>query len=205
MNTRDEGGYTLIELTVVMSIFVIFMAMATPFMFGQLRGALLTESRADIQQDARTALRLMTRELRQAKELYSTTDKPSGKNKLSFGVDLNSDGQINSYSVDSLALEQITYYVSSGKLFRGRKQGQGQPLAEGVSQLVFTIYGSNLVLDTSGDGLVSESELDLNGNGQWDSTELANVTRVRVSITVAERGEAQTYSAQAYLRNRTVG
>lgn len=205
MSTSDERGYSLTELAVVMSIFLIFMAMATPFMFGQLRGALRTESRVDIQQDARTALRVMTRELRQAKELYSSTDKPSGKNRISFGVDFNNDGKINSYDVDTLALEQVTYYVSSGKLFRGRKQGQGQPLAEGVSQLVFTIYGSNPALDANGDGLVSETELDLNGNGQWDSAELANVTRVRVSVTVSERGESQSYSAQAYLRNRALG
>jgi prepilin-type N-terminal cleavage/methylation domain-containing protein len=205
MSTRDERGYTLIELSVVMSIFVIFISMATPFMFGQLNSAVRTESRVDVQQEARGALRLMVRELRQAKELYSTTEKPSGNTKLSFGVDLNSDGSINSYNANQLPLEQISYYLSEGTLFRARKQGQEQPLASGVSELAFTIYGSNPALDTNGDGIVTEGELDLNGNGSWDIQELPNVTRIGIAITVEDRDARQTYTAQAFLRNRTYG
>ncbi|MGH2723136.1 MAG: PulJ/GspJ family protein [Actinomycetota bacterium] len=205
MSTRDEGGYTLIELSVVMSVFVIFMAMASPFMFGQLRSAVRTEDRVDIQQEARAALRLMVRELRQAEELYNTTAKPSGQDRLSFGVDLNGDGQLNSYTATSLPLEQVTYYVSGGTLFRGRELGQGQPLAAGVTGLAFTIFGSNPALDTNGDGVVTEDELDLNGNGSWDPQELPNVTRVEVAVTVEHGDARQTYTAQAFLRNRTYG
>lgn len=205
MSTRGERGYTLVELTVVMAVFTIFMAVATPFMITHLRAGLRTENRIDVQQNARSALRLLVRELRQAEELYSTTDKPSGKNKISFGVDLNGDGQINSYSATSLPLEQVTYYLSSGSLLRGRKQGQGQPVASGAVQIVFTMFGSNTALDTNGDGVVSETELDLNGNGQWDTNELSNITRVNVALTVEEGDARQTYSAEAFLRNRTYG
>ena len=205
MSTRAERGYTLVELSVVMSVFVIFMAVAAPFMIAHLRAGLRTENRADVQQTARSALRLVVRELRQAEELYSTAEKPTGANAISFGVDLDGDGQLNAYTATTLPLEQITYFVSEGTLFRGSQQGQGQPVATGVSEIVFTMFGSNPALDTDGDGVVSQTELDLNGNGVWESHELPNITRVEVSLTVEEGDARQTYTAQGFLRNRTYG
>jgi prepilin-type N-terminal cleavage/methylation domain-containing protein len=202
---RDDRGYTLVEFAIAMSIFVIFMAIATPFMFSQLRGALRTEDRVDLQQSARVGLRTMTRELRQAVELYTSVEKPSGKNELSFGVDFDGDGIINSYTNNNVPLEQVTYYLNNDTLYRGRKKGQGSPLAEHVDEVTFELFGSNLVLDTDGDGVVEEAELDRNGNGSWEDSELANVTRVGITLDVEEDGTSQTYSAQAFLRNRVAG
>jgi prepilin-type N-terminal cleavage/methylation domain-containing protein len=202
---RDDRGYTLVEFAIAMSIFVIFMAIATPFMFSQLQGALRTEDRVDLQQSARVGLRTMTRELRQAVELYTSVEKPSGKNELSFGVDFDGDGIINSYTNNNVPLEQVTYYLSNDTLYRGRKKGQGSPLAEHVEQVTFELFGSNLVLDTDDDGVVEEAELDRNGNGKWEDSELANVTRVGITLDVEEDGTSQTYSAQAFLRNRVAG
>jgi prepilin-type N-terminal cleavage/methylation domain-containing protein len=201
----DERGYTLVEFAVAMSIFVIFMSIATPFMFSQLQGALRTQDRVDLAQNARAALRTMTRELRQAEELYASVDKPSGKNELSFGVDFNGDGTLNAWNNANLPLEQVTYYLDNGTLYRGRKKGQGSPLAEHVDDATFTLFGSNLALDADDDGVVEESELDGNGNGSWDPSELANVTRVEITLDVAEGSSAQTYTAQAYLRNTVTG
>jgi len=202
---RNDRGYTLVEFAIAMSIFVIFMAIATPFMFSQLQGALRTEDRVDLQQSARVGLRTMTRELRQAVELYTSVEKPSGKNELSFGVDFDGDGIINSYTNNNVPLEQVTYYLNNDTLYRGRKKGQGSPLAEHVEQVTFELFGSNLVLDTDGDGVVEEAELDRNGNGKWEDSELANVTRVGITLDVEEDGTSQTYSAQAFLRNRVAG
>jgi len=202
---RNDRGYTLVEFAIAMSIFVIFMAIATPFMFSQLQGALRTEDRVDLQQSARVGLRTMTRELRQAVELYTSVEKPSGKNELSFGVDFDGDGIINSYTNNNVPLEQVTYYLNNDTLYRGRKKGQGSPLAEHVEQVTFELFGSNLVLDTDDDGVVEEAELDRNGNGKWEDSELANVTRVGITLDVEEDGTSQTYSAQAFLRNRVAG
>jgi prepilin-type N-terminal cleavage/methylation domain-containing protein len=202
-----ERGYTLVEFAVAMSIFVIFMSFATPFMFSQLQGALRTQDRVDLAQAARVALRTMTRELRQAEVLYSDVDKPSGKSELSFGVDFNGDGTINAWNNANLPLEQVTYYLSNDTLYRGRKTGQGSPLAEHVDQVTFELFGSNLALDTDGDGVVDEDELDQDNSGpnDWSPTELANVTRVGITLDVTEDASAQTYSAQAFLRNRVSG
>ncbi len=211
LTSTDERGFTLTEFSIAMAVFLIFLALATPFMFRQLTQAIRTENRADLQQTARASFRTLVRELRQAQVLYVSTDKPSGKNKISFGVDLNNDGVINSYTDTSKPLEQITYYLSGGDLFRGRKQNQGELMAEDVSALTFTMYGSNLALDANGDGIVSENELntngdtDGNGNVVWQAGELANVTRIVVTMTVSANGDTQTYTAEAFLRNKAVG
>jgi type II secretory pathway pseudopilin PulG len=200
-----ESGYSLTELAVVMAVFMIFMSFAGPVMFSHLMSAVRTERRVDLQQSGRAAFRTMEREMRQAKELYSSFDKPSGKDRISFGVDLNADGVINDYSTGTL-LEQITYYIQGSTLYRGRKQGQGVPLAENVVSIEYTLFGSNPVLDLDGDGVVDESELNPpDGTGPWSTGELANVTRVVMVMTVEESGVTQTYTSDVLLRNKVVG
>ena len=203
---ESERGYTLVEFAVTMSVFLIFMSIATPFMFTQIREALNTEQRVELQQNARTAIRLMTRELRQGLAILDSADKPSGKTELSFSVDYNGDGQINDYNAP-LPLEQITYYKSPGQdiLYRGRKFGQGVPVATGVTGVRFDMFGSNLALDANDDGIVTETELDTNGNGNVDGPELNNVTRIGITLDVGEDGvTVQTYEAQVFLRNRVI-
>jgi type II secretory pathway pseudopilin PulG len=204
-----ESGYTLTELAVVMGVFMIFMSFAGPAMFSHLMSAVRTERRVDLQQSGRAAFRTMEREMRQAKELYSSVDKPSGKDRISFGTDLNADGVINDWNAGTL-LEQITYYVNGPPgdrtLYRGRKWGQGVPLAENVESIEFTLYGSNPVLDLDANGVVEESELNPpDGTGSWSTGELANVTRVVMVMTVEESGVTQTYTSDVLLRNKVVG
>jgi prepilin-type N-terminal cleavage/methylation domain-containing protein len=208
---RGERGYTLTELAVVMAVFMIFMSFAGPVMFSHLMGAIRTERRVDLQQNARAALRTMVRELRQATQIYSAFEKPnegSGRTRISFAVDLNGDGVINDYNDDSLLLEEITYYVDPGReqLLRRRRSGRDVPLAENVTSMQFTFLGSNPLLDTDGDGVVEEAELNpFDGTGPWSSGELANVTRVQISLTVQQGDVDQTYTAETWLRNKVVG
>src|SRR5918999_254759 len=200
-----ERGYTLTELAVVMAVFMIFMSFAGPVMISHLMSAIRTERRVDLQQSARAALRYMERDMRQAKELYSSADKPSGKDRISFGTDLNGDGVINPYDAGTF-LEQITYYVQGSTLYRGRKQGQGTPLAENVRAVEYTMYGSNPLFDLDSDGVVEESELNPpDGTGAWSAGELANVTRIEIELTVEEAGVTQTYTSEVLLRNKVVG
>jgi prepilin-type N-terminal cleavage/methylation domain-containing protein len=201
--TVDERGYTLVEFAIAMSVFAILMSIVTPLMFSQIRSGLETQERIGLQQGARTALRTMVREVRQASVLYATVDNPSGNDRLSVGIDYDGNGVI---STDVGApMERITYYLQNDEqtLYRGRKLNQGAPLAENVDVVDFTMYGSNLALDTDSDGVVEETEL--NPDGSWTSSELANVTRISIAMTVASDDQDQTYEAEAFLRNKVVG
>jgi prepilin-type N-terminal cleavage/methylation domain-containing protein len=195
-----ERGYTLVEFAIAMSVFAILMAIVTPLMFSQIRSGLATQERIGLQQNARTALRTMVREIRQASVLYATSDNPSGNDRLSVGVDYDGNGVI---STDTAApMERITYFLKSSEqtLYRGRKFNQGAPLAENVDVIDFTMFGSNLALDADNDGVVEETEL--NPDGVWSSSELANVTRISIALTVASDDQDQTYEAEAFLRNK---
>jgi prepilin-type N-terminal cleavage/methylation domain-containing protein len=205
MGTRpltDERGYTLVEFAIVMSVLAIFMSIATPLLFSQIRSGLDTEQRIDLQQGARTALRTMVRELRQAEALYSSLpSNPTDSTRLSFGIDYDGDGTVET----GTPLERITYYRkdSDGALYRGPEFNQGQPLAENVDVVNFEMFGSNLALDTNNNGVVEQ--IELNPAGGWTTSELANVTRIVITLTVAEDDISQTYEAQALLRNRVSG
>jgi hypothetical protein len=103
-------------------------------------------------------------------------------------------------------LEQVTYYVQGDTLYRGRKQGQGVPLAENVLSLQYAYFGSNPLFDLDGDGVVEEGELNPpDGTGPWSTPELTQVTRIQIVLTVELKGVTQTYTADAFLRNRVVG
>jgi prepilin-type N-terminal cleavage/methylation domain-containing protein len=199
----DERAYTLVEFAVAMTIFAILMSIVTPLMFSQIRSGLDTQERIDLQQNARTALRTMVRELRQASVLYATSDNPTAGDRVSFGVDYDGDGVISTGTTGTL--ERLTYFrkTSESRLYRGPKYNQGAPLADHVQTLEFTMFGSNLALDTDNDGVVEEEEL--NGDGNWSTSELANVTRIAITLTVANDGPDQTYEAEAFLRNKVVG
>jgi Tfp pilus assembly protein PilW len=202
----DEGGYTLVEFAVAMGVFLLFISMAAPFMFSQLQGALETEERADLQQNARTALRTMVRELRQAKQLYQTIDNPSGNSRVSLAVDFNSDVVITGCNASPPDVpEMITYYLDGMNLMRGCKIGNAVPLAAHVSSVEYDYFGSNLALDTTPkDGVVTENEIDRNGNG-LEPPELVNVTRILITLTAEDDdGDTQTYQQQAFLRNGVV-
>lgn len=195
MSTRrdPEAGYTLVELAVTMAVFLIFMSFATPVMFSSIQQGMRTEDRIDLQNAGRAALRTMTREFRQAEILYAEPSMPTTKNSVSFGVDFDGDGTLSS------ATEELTYVVEDGVLLRDPNVGDGVPLAENVSEVEFTMFGSNPALDTDGDGVVDETEL---GGPDWQSTELANVTRVDISLSLAQSDVQQTYTARVFLRNR---
>jgi prepilin-type N-terminal cleavage/methylation domain-containing protein len=191
---RSDAGYTLVELAVTMAILVLFLSFATPVMFSALREGFRTEDRIDLQNAGRVALRTMTRELRQAETLYvNPPSQPTDKNSVSFGVDLDGDGVI------SPASEQLSYYVDAGVLYRDPNVGAGVPLAEHVDELEVTMFGSNQALDADGDGVVEETEL---GGPSWQTTELANVTRVDIALGLAQDEAEQTYTARVFLRNR---
>lgn len=199
-----ERGYTLVEFAVAMSVFAILMAIVTPLMFGLIRSGLETQGRIGLQQNARSALRTMVRELRQASVLYATVDHPTQGDRVSFGVDYDGNGVIN--TSDAGVVERVVYYKKPGQevLYRGPKFNQGSPLAENVETLALAMFGSNLILDIDNDGVVEESELNT-GGPEWTTSELSNVTRIAIELKMKDDDTEQTYEAEAFLRNKVSG
>lgn len=204
----DERGYTLVEFAVAMSVFLIVISIVAPLMFSQLRGGLETQERVDLQQSGRTALRTMVRELREASQLLQAADKPTTKNQLSVGLDWDGDGVINGCNVSAPEVpETITYYVVDSKdaLYSGCRFGQAVPLADHVKEVTYTMFGSNLAFDADGDGVVEEDELNPPANPSWTDAELANVTRIHITLTMIDNdNQEQVYEAEAFLRNKVV-
>lgn len=206
--STDQRGYTLVELSVSMAVFLVFMAVATPFLFRNLTQALNTEVRADLQKNARVAMRVLVRDLRQASVLYASAALPTQRDRVSFGVDFDAAGGI---STSTSVLEQVSYFLGDSGLHRGRVGGPSQLLAQNVTGMRFMMFGSNPALDANGDGIVDESELNIDGNVDgngdpiWSGPELANVTRIELRMTVSSRATSQTYTADVWLRNKAVG
>ena len=84
---RAIKGYTLSELTVVMVILVLLIMVVTPLMIHMVRFFRLSTARLEIQRDARNAMEVMNRFLRQAVATSVTIDQSAGqpaRSRVSF-------------------------------------------------------------------------------------------------------------------------
>jgi type IV pilus assembly protein PilW len=178
MKTKSNEGFTLIELLVAMAITSIIMAAMVSAYQLQVRGKNTQEALTDMNQTLRTALEIMTNEIRTAG--LDTVDPSAAiagivtanANQLRFTMDigdaagttLQPDGAVNGPN------EDVTYqlYVDGdGNQNLGRNTGGGlQPLARNVDALDF-VY------------------LDANGNPGAIGT---NIRNIQVTI-VARAGE----------------
>ncbi len=75
MVRRARAGYTLIEIMVVVAILGIMSGVGANLILQVNRMFLLTRSRSDLQREARAAMYIITRELRQATSASIVTDR----------------------------------------------------------------------------------------------------------------------------------
>lgn len=141
---RDPNGFTLVELMVSMGIGMVILAAVTTTFMSQTRIYNAQEQINEMQQNARGALDILSRELKMAGYkpngggfngvTYSTT-------QLRVQADLNSDGAI---STSSTANEQITYAFDNGneQITRAVGSGSAQILAEHISAFTFNYLDS---------------------------------------------------------------
>jgi type IV pilus assembly protein PilW len=145
MKSKSINGFTLVELLVSMSIGMVILAAVTTTFMSQTRIYNAQEQINEMQQNARGALDIISRELKMAGYkpngggfngvTYSTT-------QLMVQADLNSDGAI---STSSTANEQITYAYDSAnqRITRAVGSGTAQVLAEHISAFTFGYLDSN--------------------------------------------------------------
>jgi len=188
---RKDTGFTLLELMVAMAIAAILMAGIYTFYNNQLKTHITQQQMVDMQQDARAAMYLMTREIRMAgyDPLNSTGATIRTANVAQMAFDSDSDGAADGVINDNT--ERFFYALSNDadedgladgtpcNLERGNWDTPAAPVSKNMNPLALNIEALNFVyLDSAGNTLNDD------GNGNV----IANMPAIRsVQITLVAR------------------
>jgi type IV pilus assembly protein PilW len=147
INTSQKG-FSLIEMMVAMAIASIVMAGIYTFYQSQLRSHVTQQVLVDMQQDARVAMYMMTREIRMAgcDPQFNTgaTIRIANAAEIAFDSDEDGDGAIDEDT------ERFYYALQTGNLVRGRWEDDLTP--DDLNPLALNIDALNFVyLDSDGD------------------------------------------------------
>lgn len=161
----NDGGYTLIELMVAITIGMIVMASVATTFTTQTRAYSAQEQINQMEQNARGALDIMSREIKMAGY------RPNGGTvtgvvsytgtSLTIQADLNADGTISTGGNDN---EQIAYAYDSvnKKITRQVGADTAATLAENISAFTFAYYQSS---------------------GTTAATSATNIRRIKIALT----------------------
>lgn len=148
--TSTDAGFSLLEMVISLAIFGILMVGAFTLYAASNRIFYRGMSKADSQQNARTALEAMTREIRMsgfdpsgvlAGLTHPTPIQTGNASSITLVTDLTADG----------TLDQISYQLSGTTLTRSASAWNGASfpaastgeIASGVSSLTFSYFDTN--------------------------------------------------------------
>ncbi|MFH1661723.1 MAG: type II secretion system protein [Candidatus Falkowbacteria bacterium] len=117
---KNKKGFTLIEITVVMGIFLIFMVMVGDFIVNGFRAVRFGYDQEDAVANARKVMDVMIEEIREASQSSSgdyLIDDVEGQN-FSFYSNIDSDAEI----------EKVRYFLDAGVFKKGIIEPSGDPL-----------------------------------------------------------------------------
>jgi len=145
IDTRQQG-FTLLELMVAVAISGMLIAVVAMAFTGQSKSYNAGQDITSLQQEMRSALQFMAKEIRMAG--YDPTGSSGAKiitanaTTFEFSQDLTEDGDTN--DADE-SIRYATYVNGDGIKCLGRKSGAGvsQPVAENIEQLMFEYYLDN--------------------------------------------------------------
>lgn len=221
---QADAGFTLVEILVAGSLFMILNLFTFAAVMANARVSESARDATDINQEARLLLNRMSRELREARAVTSSTNPglfghatpyatfdPDADSALTVEVDFNG---INGIEPNAPDPEVITYrYEHAGQRVLLQAGGQTLPvLAANVSDFTLRFTSRQFAYDGTVDGvkdnIVSWEELDAdpagvrgNGNKALD-LELSSIDSVSIELTVLQGQRRQTYRTQVDLRNR---
>ncbi len=178
---RNITGFTLTELMVAMAIGMVVLSAVTTTFMAQARFYNAQEQINEMQQNARGALDVITRELKMAgyKPNGGTFDGVTySVSQLMIQADLDGNGGIRT---SSSANEQITYAYDSTNKRITRKMGTGtvEALADNITAFTFSY------LDSSG----------------ATTTTSSSIRQVAISITAVTAKPDPNYSSNNGYRN----
>jgi prepilin-type N-terminal cleavage/methylation domain-containing protein len=210
-----DGGFTLVELLVTMTIFAIASTAMYQILFNVAGGASKTESLARISDEARLGFNRMVRDTREGQEITAYTASPQS---YTVADDFDGNGLITSAPAKNSNgdYEELTYSFDPTD---SRIRLNGEVLMSGVecagscaTNPVFDFASEDLRYDWGLDGLTTWQDLDAassngvvgigNGNGTLDSAELPYVTSVSFNLRVVKGSSSSTFYARAQLRNK---
>lgn len=227
----EDRGFTLVELLVGSSLFLVLSATLFSTVLSGANSAKNNRQYNDLNEEARLLLNRMSRELREAQEivavsnpgaavsssgtaLYSSyyTANANGDVSLTFDVDFNGNGTIEPNAPDP---EELTYkYDRANRRVLLLASGEELPVLAGNVEsfaLRFTSrsYQSDGAIDSTKDGTVQWEELDAdtvnakgNQNHALDGMELARIDAITIEVVVLKGVRQQTYRTQVDMRNR---
>lgn len=129
--TLDSAGYTLTEVLIVIGIIGFMIALGPRLITGAVQFAQLQQARMEIQRDARAALAVINRELRQASAASVVIDQVSGlppHSRITF----------TRYKPDGTTTT-VSYYQQGKKLYvRFGTATAGIPIFSNLTYIAFT-------------------------------------------------------------------
>jgi len=212
-----DGGFTLMELVVVMMLFGIIAAMLFDVVMNFANTSTAVRESTDLNEEARLVLNRMSRELREAQSIVSVVNptglgyNPDADSLVTFEVDFNGNGTIEPSAADP---EVITYrYEAGDDRLLLQAGGETTPILAGHVQTVrLTFSAKKFECDENSDGIATWEELDGalnpcpdavgNDNDELD-VELAAIDSIAIELSMLIEGRRQDYRTQIDLRNRT--
>jgi prepilin-type N-terminal cleavage/methylation domain-containing protein len=214
---RGQAGFTLVELMVAMSIFLLILVGIFQVFDPSRNAYQVSERKLDVQQNARVAMDRMARQIRMAGYFPENTDanpandvsnsiQVATESALSVAGDLDNTGasQVFTFCRDSSGLRRVAGAIGSAGSYTC---ANGQLMAESVTALSFAYFDSaNNPVPNPPTGPYN---LDAQGLGAAPSfasvAERSVVRRIVITVTARETvpGQpAQTYTLASDVRLR---
>jgi prepilin-type N-terminal cleavage/methylation domain-containing protein len=208
-SSSDEGGFTLVETLVALSLFSMLSIGFYSVMFAGVRGSETSRSVARVSEESRLGFNRMVRDTREGDSLSACDAPATFQNCFRVRIDFNGDGlyqnpnALGDYEDLKFAFDmsEKTVTLNGNVLMKGVEQITGKD--------VFSYASNYLEYDANADGVTTWQELDSsgiagvgNGNGQLDSVELTRISSVSFSFRIVQRDRAEEFYGEAQLRNQ---
>jgi len=188
----DQNGITLIELLVAFVICGIVVAGIYRVFIAQTRAYTVQEQVVEVQQNIRTAMEILLRDVRMA---GYDSDSPTSKISIAEPIHVDSatgDHEvIVNYEYDDTHRYEVRYFLDNGNLRRqltiwpdvGASTSTTDTILENVNTLNFTYGVDSNPLDGAMDDRNGDNKIDENDWVQAGSVATAKVVAVRVILT----------------------